>query len=51
VAGTWINYQDIPPSSPHVLKDGDIINIGEAAFRYQVRNGPNPPEENKENEL
>ncbi len=39
VAGSWINYQQINPSSPHVIKDGDIINIGEAAFRFQIKNG------------
>jgi hypothetical protein len=49
VAGTWINYQEIPSSSPHVLKDGDIINIGEAAFRFQVKNGLNSQAGNKEN--
>lgn len=38
VAGTWINYQQINPSSPHAIKDGDIINIGEAAFRFQIKN-------------
>jgi hypothetical protein len=38
-AGTWINYQQIPPGSPHLIKDGDIINIGEAAFRFQFKEG------------
>jgi len=37
-AGTWINYKQIPPSKPQLLKDGDIIHIGEAGFRYQVMN-------------
>ena len=36
--GTWINYKQIPPSKPQPLKDGDIIHIGEAGFRYQVMN-------------
>lgn len=40
-AGTWINYQQITPSNPHIIKDGDIINIGEAAFRFQIKNRPN----------
>jgi hypothetical protein len=48
VAGTWINYQEIPPSSPHVLKDGDIINIGEAAFRFQTNTEQNSLAANKE---
>jgi hypothetical protein len=47
-AGTWINYQQIPPSSPHRLQDGDIINIGETAFRFQLKNGPNSGTGNKE---
>ncbi|MCJ7715361.1 MAG: FHA domain-containing protein [Anaerolineales bacterium] len=37
-AGTWINYKQISPSKPQALKDGDIIHIGEAGFRYQVMN-------------
>ncbi len=37
-AGTWINYKQIPPSKPQPLKDGDIIHIGEAGFRYQLMN-------------
>ena len=48
-AGTWINYQQIPPSSPHFLKDGDIINFGEAAFRFQIKNRPNSLADNEEN--
>jgi hypothetical protein len=35
-AGTWINYKQILPNKPHPLKDGDIIHIGEAGFRYQL---------------
>lgn len=35
-AGTWINYKQILSNKPHPLKDGDIIHIGEAGFRYQV---------------
>ena len=37
-AGTWINYKQIPPGKSQPLKDGDIIHIGEAGFRYQVMN-------------
>jgi hypothetical protein len=47
-AGTWINYQQISPSATHSLKDGDIINIGEAAFRFQIKTGANSLAENKE---
>ncbi|MCJ7735597.1 MAG: FHA domain-containing protein, partial [Anaerolineales bacterium] len=35
-AGTWINYQQTLRADPQILKDGDIINIGEACFRFQV---------------
>jgi hypothetical protein len=35
-AGTWINYQQIKSGEPQFLKDGDIIHIGEAIFRFQV---------------
>ena len=35
-AGTWINYKQIISNKPHPLKDGDIIHIGEAGFRYQL---------------
>ena len=35
-AGTWVNYKQIISNKPHPLKDGDIIHIGEAGFRYQV---------------
>lgn len=43
--GTWINYQQIPTSKPQFLKDGDIINIGEAGFRFQIITTSSP--ENK----
>ncbi|HDD54788.1 MAG TPA: FHA domain-containing protein [Chloroflexi bacterium] len=49
IAGTWINYQQIAPASPHILKDGDIINIGEAAFRFQIKNRPNSQAAHEEN--
>ena len=50
-AGTWINYHQIPPSTPHLIKDGDIINIGEAAFRFQIKTRPDFQEANEENKL
>jgi len=37
--GTWINYKQILSNKPHPLKDGDIIHIGEAGFRYQLMDG------------
>ena len=48
-AGTWINYQQITPGSPHIIKDGDIINIGEAAFRFQIKNRPHSLAVHEEN--
>ncbi len=36
-AGTWVNYKQITGPEPQILKDGDIIHIGEAVFRFQVR--------------
>jgi len=40
-AGTWINYKQILSNKPHPLKDGDIIHIGEAGFRYQLMDKAN----------
>jgi hypothetical protein len=34
--GTWINYERLSKSRSKLLKDGDIINIGEAGFRFQL---------------
>ncbi len=34
--GTWINYQQISGPKPQTIRDGDIIHIGEAAFRFQI---------------
>ncbi len=41
-AGTWINYQQILSTKPQFIKDGDIINIGEAGFRFQVMEKTEP---------
>lgn len=48
--GTWINYQQIPSSKPQFLKDGDIINIGEAGFRFQIMATTSPDFKNQEND-
>lgn len=42
-AGTWLNYQQIAGSKSHFLTDGDIIHIGEAAFRFQIIPELQPP--------
>jgi hypothetical protein len=34
--GTWLNYERLTKSKTKLLKDGDIINIGEAGFRFQL---------------
>ena len=41
-AGTWINYKQISNDKPQSLKDGDIIHIGEAGFRFQIINRTEP---------
>ena len=46
--GTWINYQQISSSKPQFLKDGDIINIGEAGFRFQIMSATSPDFKNQE---
>ena len=48
-AGTWINYQQITSPDPQFLKDGDIIHIGEAVFRFQKMEATEPPQNSKEN--
>ncbi len=48
--GTWINYQQISSSKPQFLKDGDIINIGEAGFRFQIMSTTSPDFLNQEND-
>ncbi len=47
--GTWVNHQQITSAKPHLLKDGDIINIGEAGFRFQLilTNAPEPATQEK----
>jgi hypothetical protein len=47
-AGTWINYQQISGPKPHLIKDGDIIHIGEAAFRFQIIARIQAPLQNEE---
>jgi hypothetical protein len=47
-AGTWINYQQIPSTKTKMLKDGDIIHIGEAGFRYQLLEGIIPERNSQE---
>jgi hypothetical protein len=48
-AGTWINYQQITSSAPQFLKDGDIIQFGEAVFRFQIMEPLESKLDSKEN--
>ena len=47
--GTWINYQQITGPKAHIIRDGDIIHIGEAAFRFQIIPRIQAPLQNEEN--
>jgi hypothetical protein len=47
--GTWINYTQMKSTKPQILKDGDIINIGEAGFRFQIINTRNTESSIREN--
>jgi hypothetical protein len=50
-AGTWINYQQISRAETHLIKDGDMIHIGEAAFRFQTTSTmPSSEENNRDTE-
>jgi pSer/pThr/pTyr-binding forkhead associated (FHA) protein len=41
VAGTWVNYQQVPERGK-ILQHGDLIHMGRVAFRFQL---PDPPPE------
>jgi hypothetical protein len=38
-AGSWINFEEIPPEGAP-LKDGDRLNLGRAAFRVRLKPPP-----------
>ena len=40
-AGTWVNYQEVPKSGIR-LKHGDLVHLGEVAFRFQYVHTPAP---------
>jgi hypothetical protein len=40
-AGTWVNYREIPKSGMR-LKHGDLVQLGEVAFRFQYTDPPPP---------
>ncbi len=39
VAGTWVNYAPVPATGL-VLRHGDLIHLGRAAFRFELANPP-----------
>jgi predicted component of type VI protein secretion system len=43
VAGTWVNYQQVPEEG-QILKHGDLIHIGRSAFRFRLAEAPPEPE-------
>jgi len=47
-SGTWVNHQQITGSKSYIIRDGDIIQIGEAAFRFQVIPRIQTPLQNEE---
>lgn len=38
LTGTWINYNQIIPDDPRNIRDGDLLHIGQVAFRFQINN-------------
>lgn len=43
VAGTWVNYQQVPQEG-RILHHGDLIHIGRSAFRFRLAEAPREPE-------
>jgi hypothetical protein len=43
VAGTWVNYQQVPEEG-QILEQGDLIHIGRSAFRFRLAQEPPEPE-------
>jgi hypothetical protein len=39
VAGTWVNYEPIPPAG-HRLSHGDVVHFGQLMYRFQLRVPP-----------
>jgi hypothetical protein len=39
VAGTWVNYNQVPEEG-QILQHGDLIHIGRAAFRFRLASPP-----------
>jgi len=39
VAGTWVNYQQVPERGS-ILRHGDVIHLGRVEFQFQLRNPP-----------
>jgi hypothetical protein len=43
VAGTWVNYQQVPKEG-QILRHGDLIHIGRSAFRFRLAKPTIEPE-------
>jgi hypothetical protein len=41
VAGTWVNFELVPPEG-QVLSQGDLIHLGLEVYRFELKNGPVP---------
>ena len=41
VAGTWVNYELVPPEG-QILAHGDLIHLGLEVYRFELKNGPAP---------
>ena len=39
VAGTWVNYQQVPERGK-ILRQGDVIHLGRVEYQFQLRNPP-----------
>jgi pSer/pThr/pTyr-binding forkhead associated (FHA) protein len=41
VGGTWVNFEPIGQEA-HLLRHGDVIHFGQLAFRFELREPPEP---------
>lgn len=39
VAGTWVNYDPVPPES-RILKHGDVVHFGQLMYRFSLKTPP-----------
>jgi hypothetical protein len=36
-SGTWVNFSQVPAKTGHLLKSGDVINLGRVQLRFRMR--------------